>query len=77
MIIKFTLDRFEGDFAVCLDEGENKHDIPKALVSHLAEGSIFTANVENGSYYDPVFLKEETEEKTKALKARLNRLFNK
>ena len=73
---RFSLDRFEGDFAVCYDGEGNKYDFPKDLLT-LEAGSLFTAELDSeGRPYDVCFLAEETAQKKSELKGRLNALFN-
>ena len=77
MKIKLTLDRFEGDFGVCLDECGNKYDVPKSLLEGLSESDIFLATQEGDCFSEIEPLREETERKKAEIKERLNRLFKK
>lgn len=75
MTIRFSLDRLEGDYAVCYDEQGNKFDFPKSLVP-LKTGSLFTAELdEQGLPFDIHYLAEETAQKKSELKGRLDALF--
>ena len=65
--MKVTIDRFEGDFAVCEIEKGRFANLPKAFVPGAKEGDIVSIDI----------LAEETEEKKEKLKARLNGLFSK
>lgn len=72
---RFSLDRFEGEYAVCYDSQGNKYDFPKALVT-LDAGSLFTAELdENDLLLDIRLLEEETAQKRSELKGRMNSLF--
>ncbi len=76
MPIRFSLDRFEGDYAVCYDENDNKYDFPKTIVN-LEAGALFTATLDsNGNPTDIQYLAEETATKKAQLKKRLSSLFN-
>lgn len=76
MTIRFSLDRFEGDYAVCYDAQGNKFDFPKGLIS-LEAGSLFTAELDGeGLPFDIQYLAEETAQKRSEMKRRLNALFN-
>lgn len=73
---RFSLDRFEGDFAVCYDGEGNKYDFPKDLLA-LETGALFTAELDSeGRPCNVQFLAEETAQKRSELKGRLNALFN-
>ncbi len=74
--MRFSLDRFEGDFAVCYDEDDNKYDFPRSLVN-LEAGALFTAVLDSdGNPTDVLYLAEETAAKKAQLKKRLDSLFN-
>ncbi len=76
MPTRFSLDRFEGDYAVCYDENDNKYDFPKSLVT-LEVGALFTAILdENGNPAEIQYLAEETAAKKAQLKKRLSSLFS-
>ena len=77
MKTKLTLDRFEGELGVCIDECGNKYDLPKSLLKGLSESDIFLATREGNSFSEIEPLREETERKTAEIKDRLHRLFNK
>ncbi len=75
MPIRFSLDRFEGDLAVCYDENDNKYDFPKSLVD-LEAGALFTASLDSdGNPIDIQYLAEETAAKKAQMKKRLSSLF--
>lgn len=76
MTIRFSLDRFEGDYAVCYDEQGNKFDFPRSLVP-LEAGSLFTAKLDEKRLpVDIHYLAEETAQKRSELKGRLHALFH-
>lgn len=71
---KFSLDRIEGDIAVCYDENENKYEFSVSLLG-LARGSLFEATVIDGTPTEIVYLEQETLSKKKQMKQRLDSLF--
>lgn len=80
--MKFSLDRIEGDFAVCYTEQTDtreKYDFPLTCVPALrglADGTLFEAALgEDGLPYDIRVLSEETEARRASNKARLAVLF--
>lgn len=80
--MKFSLDRIEGDFAVCYTENPDerqKYDFPLALVPALrglADGTLFEATLsEGGLPQDIRVLQNETEQRREKNKARLQALF--
>ena len=39
--MRFTIDRFEGDFAVVITDKGERFDLPKALLENGKEGDVF------------------------------------
>ena len=80
--MKFCLDRFEGDFAVCLCEDEGGRREPYAFslaqnpaLAELAEGMLFEANLTDDEHVSGVVAKpQETDEKLARMTARLHAL---
>ena len=73
MEIKLSLDRIEGEIAVCYDESGNKYEIP---ANKLSEGLIISAVFdENGNFVSATPLPEETEARKKELASRAKALF--
>lgn len=81
MALIFTIDRFEGDFAVCLadenDKGIYKLDVPSALVSELGEGDVFSAEVIGKELREITPCPEETAKRRAAARSRLRALLEK
>ena len=81
MALCFVIDRFEGDFGVCLadenDAGIYKLDVPKAKLDGLAEGDVFSADVEGAELTNITALPEETARRTEAARSRLRALLDK
>ena len=68
---KMQIDRFEGEFAVLVDDDMKTMDIPKVFFSREAcEGDIFEIEFEGNTPISAKFLAEETE----AAKARVRSL---
>lgn len=64
--MKFTIDRFEGEFAIVELENKEMLDIPKAILPIEAkEGDIISVSVEQG----------ETEERKERIQSKFDRLF--
>ena len=64
--MKVTIDRFEGEYAVCEIEKGRFLNIPAELVPGAREGDIVSIEI----------LREESDTKKEKLKSRLNGLFN-
>ncbi len=77
----FVIDRFEGDFGVCLadenDAGIYKLDVPKAKLDGLSEGDVFSADVEGAELTNITALPEETSRRRAASRSRLRALLEK
>ena len=80
-MIYFVIDRFEGDFGVCLaDENEAgiyKLDVPKERLEGLLEGDVFTADVCGEELSCICACPEETKRRREAAKSRLRALLEK
>lgn len=73
MIKKLTIDRFEGDLAVCETEDEDYVDIPRSqLPEEAAEGSIIS---ELGGVYK--LERDETAARRAAIAQKMRALFDK
>ena len=70
----FSLDRFEGEYAVCISDDDEKFDLPKSLVGDLRQHDIFSAEIDGESLCDIIPMPEERERRIAANKARLKRL---
>jgi hypothetical protein len=66
--MRFIIDRFEGEFAVVELDDKTMVDIPRvALPAEAMEGDIINITIKE----------DETQEKRKKMKDKLNELFNK
>lgn len=72
----FSLDRFEGDYAVCISDDDDKVDVPKALLEGFSQHDIFSAELEGGVISDIVPMPEERDERLKRNRERLRALVN-
>ena len=81
MALYFVIDRFEGDFGVCLAdenaEGIYKLDVPKAQLEGLSEGDVFTADAEGKNLSNIIACPEETSRRRAVAKSRLRALLEK
>lgn len=77
MKIKLTLDRFEGDFGICLDEDGKSYDVPKAVLCGISENDIFLAEIDSDSFSNIELLADETAERKERIRARLNKILAK
>ena len=71
----FSLDRFEGDYAVCISDDDEKFDLPRSLVGDLRQHDIFSAQIEGESLINIIPEPDERDRRLIENKARLNRLF--
>lgn len=69
--MKITIDRFEGEYAVCEDEAGKFIDIPKADIPKGAKEGDILSKADNGYRIE----KAETEAKREEIKKRMNKLF--
>ena len=72
----FSLDRFEGEFAVCISDDDEKIDVPRALLDGFKQNDIFSAELDGESISDIVAMPEERDRRIEKNKARLQALFN-
>ena len=71
----FSLDRFEGEIAVCISDDDEKFDLPRASVDMLSVHDVFSAEIDGDSLCDIVPMPEERDRRLAENKARLDRLF--
>ncbi len=69
----FSVDRFEGEYAVLISDDGMTLEIKKEVISSLAERDIFSANEENGELTDIIPLPEERDRRLASARARLDR----
>ena len=71
----FSLDRFEGDWAVCISDDGEKFDLPREAVGEMAQHDIFSAEIEGESLINMIPEPDERDRRLAENKARLSRLF--
>ena len=81
MALYFVIDRFEGDFGVCIaddnDAGIYQIDVPKDQLVGLSESDVIAADVKDGALENIVACPEETKRRREAARSRLRALFEK
>ncbi|MBR4295451.1 MAG: DUF3006 domain-containing protein [Clostridia bacterium] len=76
MIKKLTVDRVEGQVALCFDEAEKAYELPIGILLGASEGDIIEVEINNGDVKFLHILQKETAEKKAESSARLRALFN-
>ena len=75
---RLSLDRFEGDIAVCIDENERVMTFARHMLDGIAVGDTFLAEFDSdGSLIITDTLRYENEQMRRDLEARLSSLFKK
>lgn len=74
--VNASVDRKEGSFFVCLDEGGQEYLIPKTAAS-LKEGDLVLLTYQNGTLLSALVDEEATAQRKAENKSRLRSLFNK
>lgn len=76
MTLKLVVDRFEENIAVCLDFDDKRYLIPKDILRDIKVNDIFNIEFDGESFYSPVLLREETENRKEDISQRMRKLFN-
>ncbi len=71
----FSLDRFEGEYAVCISDDDEKFDVRRELFEGFSQHDVFSAEIEGESLVDIIPMPEERDRRIAENKARLARLF--
>lgn len=71
----FSLDRFEGEIAVCISDDDEKFDVPRTSLGALELHDVFSAQIDGESLVDIIPMPEERDRRIAENKARLARLF--
>lgn len=69
--MKYIIDRFEGEYAVCEDEAGNMHDLPLAKLPKGAKEGDVIVEVDDAYIIDH----EETEQRKKKIQSLMDELF--
>lgn len=72
----FSIDRFEGDIAVCISDDDIQIDIKKELLPDLEVHDVFSAVLEGEALSDVTPMPEERDRRLRSNRDRLQRLFN-
>lgn len=72
----FSLDRFEGDFAVCVSDDEEQIDVPRAELEGFSRHDIFSAEICEGRLCNVMAMPEERDRRLRENRERLTALFN-
>ncbi len=76
---EYTLDRIEGDIAVCIfrqDGVAEEFPADRILEAGIPEGGIFTADIKENEILNIEYLAQETEKVKGEARRRLSALFN-
>ena len=76
MTLKLVLDRYEENIAVCLDFDDKRYLIPKEVLGEMRVNDIFNIEFDGSNFFNPVFLKEETEKKKESISQRMRKIYN-
>ncbi len=71
----FSIDRIEGDIAVCISDDDIKLDVEKSKLGDMSVNDIFSAEYLNGDISEIVPMPDERDRRLKANRERLERLF--
>ena len=73
----FSIDRFEGEYAIVVCDDGTTLEIKKEVISNLAQRDIFSAEVVNGELLDIVPMPQEREKRIADARRRLDRFKSK
>ena len=71
----FSIDRIEGDIAVCISDDDIKLDVEKNKLGGMSVNDIFSAEYSDGDISEIVPMPDERDRRLKANRERLERLF--
>lgn len=71
----FSLDRFEGDIAVCISDDDEKFDMPRDALGKMRQHDVFSAEIDGDTLINIIPEPDERDRRLAENKARLNRLF--
>lgn len=72
----FSIDRIEGELAVCISDDDIKLDIEKNKLGGMDVNDVFSAEYADGDVSEIVPMPEERDRRLKANRERLQRLFD-
>ena len=71
----FSLDRIEGDIAVCISDDDLQIDVPVSSLMGMKVHDVFSADIEGEALTNVTPMPEERDRRLAANRARLQRLF--
>jgi len=72
----FSIDRFEGDIAVCISDDDIQIDVKREYLPDLQAHDVFSAELVNGTLSDIIPMPEERDRRLRSNRERLQKLFN-
>ena len=72
----FSLDRIEGDIAVCVSDDDIQVDVPLSILGDAKVHDVFSAELDGETLTDIIPMPEERDRRLESNRARLHRLFN-
>ena len=70
----FSVDRIEGNIAVCISDDDEKFEILTSLIGNMSVRDVFSANINGSTLEDIVPLPQERDRRIKSNTERLQRL---
>ena len=70
----FSVDRIEGDIAVCISDDEMILDVPLVILGEMRARDIFSAEIDGDKLSDIIPMPEERDRRLKANRERLHRI---
>ena len=70
----FSIDRFEGDIAVCISDDDDVLDVSVDSLTGLKPQDVFSARIENGALVDVIPMPDERDRRIKEYRERLHAL---
>ena len=72
----FSIDRIEGELAVCISDDDRQVDVPLADLSGMTVRDVFSAIISGDTLTDITPMPEERDRRLKSNRERLQRLLN-
>ena len=70
----FSLDRIEGDIAVCISDDDIQIDVPLSTLGEMKVHDVFSAELDGEQLFDIAPMPEERDRRLKANRDRLHRM---
>lgn len=72
----FSIDRFEGDIAVCISDDDIQVDVPANVIGGMKVHDVFSAELDGDRLSDITPMPEERDRRLASNRARLQKLLN-